>query len=454
MKQENIPPLGVRGLRIGCGAGFSGDRLDPSVILSEQGELDYLVLECLAERTIGLAQKRKMADPTRGYDPLLERRITSLLPILIKNKARLVTNMGAANPIAAAQKTIEIAQKMGLKIKVAAVTGDDLISDFGSRISEGEFELMETNVPKSEIRNPISANAYLGIEGILEALKSEANIIITGRVADPSLFLAPMIHEFGWATNDYDLMGKGTVIGHLLECAGHITGGYFADPIKKPVPDMAYLGHPFADIFSDGSAIISKVEGTGGVVNLQTVKEQLLYEVINPYEYFTPDVIADFTTVSLKEIGKNQVHVSGGTGKTKPEMYKVSVGYKAFFLGEGEISYAGQNAFERAKLAGEIIEERLKNDIKELKIDYIGQNSVHRTTFNTPSVSYEIRLRIAGKADNLEQAALIGEEVEALYTNGPAGGGGVRKYVNEVIGIVSILIKREVIYPQISIFET
>jgi Acyclic terpene utilisation family protein AtuA len=288
-------------IRIGCGAGFSGDRLDPSVILAEKGELDYLVLECLAERTIALAQKRKLQDPTKGYDSLLERRIASLLPILIKNKICLITNMGAANPLEGAKKVIEIAQKLGFKVKVAAVMGDDVNDEL--KIKNYEFKTLENNKSLKDFE-VVSANAYLGIEGILEALKCKAHIIITGRVADPSLFLAPLIHEFQWQTDDSDLMGKGTVIGHLMECAGHITGGYFADPIKKPVPNMDILGHPFADVFKDGSAIISKVEGTGGVVNLQTAKEQLLYEVINPYEYFTPDVIADFTTVKLTEIGK------------------------------------------------------------------------------------------------------------------------------------------------------
>ena len=439
----------MKKIRIGCGAGFSGDRFDPSVILAEEGHLDYLVLECLAERTIALAQKRKLENPNGGFDPLLERRITTLLPILIKNNVQLITNMGAANPIAAAKKVVEIARKLGVNIKIAAVTGDDIFEKIDPSVIA-----METGAPLSKLGELISANAYIGVEGILEALKSEANVIITGRVADPSLFLAPMIHAFGWATNDDDLMGKGTVIGHLLECAGQITGGYFADPIKKPVPDMAYLGHPFADVFADGSAIISKVEGTGGVVNLQTAKEQLLYEVVNPHAYFTPDVVADFTSVCLKQIAENQVHVSGGTGKTKPETYKVSVGYKAFFLGEGEISYAGQNAFERAKLAGQIIAERLKMTIKELKIDYIGVQSVYPLSITPPRFSQEVRLRIVGKAKTLEQAALISEEVEALYTNGPAGGGGVRKYVSEIIGIVSILTKRADIIPKITIFES
>jgi hypothetical protein len=443
-------------IRIGCAAGFSGDRLEPAIVLAERGDLDYLVLECLAERTIGLAQKRKLQDSTKGYDPLLERRIESLLPTLLRNKIRLITNMGAANPIAGAKKIIDIAKKQGLKIKVAAVTGDDVFE----KIDHSTLAI-ETNLPLKNSGELISANAYLGIEGILEALTSEADIIITGRVADPSLFLAPMIFELGWSTTDYDLLGKGTVIGHLLECAGHITGGYFADPIKKPVEGLDTLGHPLAEVSKDGSAIISKVEGTGGIINLQTVKEQLLYEVINPFEYFTPDVIADFTSVKLQEIGKDQVKITGGNGKTRPSTYKISVGYKAFYLGEGEISYAGQSAIERAKLAGDTIAKRFaagipdtKNKITDLRIDYIGINSVHRTNFSSAIQPYEIRLRVAGKAQSPEDAALIGEEVETLYTNGPAGGGGVRKYVNEVVGIVSILFERDKVEPNVSIFES
>ena len=457
-------------IRIGCGAGFSGDRIEPAIVLAEKGELDFLVLECLAERTIALANKRKMADPTKGYDPLLERRIETLLPHLVKNNIRLITNMGAANPIEGAKKIVEIAKKQGVSIKVAAVSGDDLsnelkvMSNEFERFGNEDFTLELIKKHSSVITHHsslISANAYLGVEGILEALQAEAQIIITGRVADPSLFLAPMIHEFGWSTEDYDLLGKGTVIGHLMECAGHITGGYYADPIKKPVENMENLGHPFADIFTDGTAIISKVEGTGGAINLQTAKEQLLYEVINPYEYFTPDVIADFTSVKLEEIAKNQVKVSGGSGKEKPPTYKVSVGYKAFWQGEGEISYAGPSAFERAQLAGEIIEKRLKPYFEELKIDYIGINSTFGNRgfdFAQPPISEaqmsEVRLRVAAKAQTQAEASLIGEEVEALYTNGPAGGGGVRKYTNEVIGIVSVLVDRKKVLPQISIFES
>ncbi len=229
-----------------------------------------------------------------------------------------------------------------------------------------------------------------------------------------------MIHEFGWKTDDYNLMGKGTVIGHLMECAGHITGGYFADPIKKPVQNIENLGHPFADVFTDGSAIISKVEGTGGIINLQTAKEQLLYEVINPNEYYTPDVIADFTSAKLEEIAQNQVQVTGGGGKEKPKTYKVSVGYKAFWQGEGEISYAGPAAYERAKLAGEIIKNRSPltpngGFFDELQIDFVGINSTFDNQAPPSEVGgAEVRLRVAAKAKTQADAALIGEEVEAL----------------------------------------
>jgi hypothetical protein len=207
-------------------------------------------------------------------------------------------------------------------------------------------------------------------------------------------------------------------------------------------------------VFTDGSAIISKVEGTGGLVNLQTAKEQLLYEIMNPQEYFTPDVIADFTTVYLKEIDKDKVHISGGSGKAKPSTYKASIGYKAFYLGEGEISYAGAAAYERVQLAADIIQKRLAPVFNDIRVDFIGVQSLHKTTFDHAAKAYEVRLRVAAKAQTAADAALVGEEVEALYTNGPAGGGGARKYVHEVIGIVSALIDRNSISPQVNIFQS
>ncbi|TCP21154.1 uncharacterized protein DUF1446 [Scopulibacillus darangshiensis] len=430
-------------LRIGSGAGFSGDRLEPAEVLVQHANLDYLVLECLAERTIALAQQRKSHNGNVGYDPLLERRMRRLLPLLIKHNVRLITNMGAANPIAGAEKILCIAKELNLSCKVAAVTGDECLDQI-----DLNAEIWETNKTLASYEPIISANAYLGIDALLPALETDANIIITGRVADPSLFLAPQVHHFNWSRDDYTKLGQGIVNGHLLECAGQISGGYFADPDKKDVPDLAHLGFPYAVIDPDGRALITKVEGTGGLVDLRTVKEQLIYEVHNPAEYFTPDAIADFSSVQVHKVGKNQVEVSGGSGTTRPDLLKVSVGYHAGFIGEGEISYAGTNAAERAKLSGKILKERLSGSVSDLRIDLIGISSVHRTQFERID-PYEVRVRAAGHSDSEELAMLIGEEVEALYTNGPAGGGGARKKVSESIGVVSTFIPRDKVQTQV-----
>lgn len=424
-------------IRIGAGAGFSGDRIEPAILLAKEAKLDYLVLECLAERTIALAQQRKLADPKLGYDPLLLRRIEPLLPILVSNNITLITNMGAANPLAAAQKIQELAQSLQLNIKIAAVSGDDVLDKIQPK--KNQFTVLETGENLASY-SLLSANAYLGVDGILDALNSKAQIIITGRVADPSLFLAPMIYEFGW--NEKDLLGAGTIVGHLLECAGQLTGGYFGDTDLKKIAHLSELGFPYAEVFNNGDAIFKKVNGTGGALTLATVKEQLLYEVINPSAYITPDIIADFTQVSLTQNGENEISVTGGKGLDKPNTFKVSVGYHAGFVGEGEISYAGNNALSRAQLAGQIISERIESFTEEVRIDYIGWDSVHRKNFRPEHEPYEVRLRVAAKTSTLEDAQRVGEEVEALYTNGPAGGGGVRKYAQSQLGIISILLPR------------
>jgi hypothetical protein len=425
-------------LRIGAGAGFSGDRLEPAAVLAERGGVRYLVLECLGERTVALAQLRKRKDPTRGYDPLLERRIELLLPLLKRHGVRLITNMGAANPIAAADAIIAIARTQKSPIRVAVVTGDDVLSKIGQ-----DERTLESGAPISQYGDIVSANAYLGAAALLPALQSGADIVITGRVADPSLFLAPMVHTYGWALDDFEQLARGTSIGHLLECAGQLCGGYYAEPGPKNVPDMAHLGFPYADVDSDGNARLGKVEDTGGCITLATAKEQLLYEVTDPFGYVTPDVIADFSTVTLRETGANRVEVRGATGKGRPPKLKVSVGYHAGYVGEGEISYGGANAVSRARLAGEIVLQRLGKEFPDMRIDLIGSTSLHGKALDSREEPYEVRLRVAARAPTHGRAMLVGEEVDALYTNGPAGGGGTRKYVQEQIGIVSTLIERE-----------
>ena len=425
-------------IRIGCGAGFQGDRIDPAVILAAQGRLDWLVLECLAERTVATAQLRRLADPGQGHDPLLRARMTALLPLLERSRCRLISNLGAANPISAGRKVVEIAAELGLSLKVAVVIGDDVLDRL-----DPDTPTLETGQPVREFGMPISANAYLGIDAILPAIATGADVIITGRVADPSLFLAPMIHAFGWPIDDPTLLARGTVIGHLLECAGQLTGGYFADPGLKDVRDLAHLGFPYCDVGADGNGTLGKVAGTGGMITLRTVKEQLLYEVTDPTAYITPDVIVDFGTVDLIDLGEDRIRVENADGLSRTGTLKVSVGYRAGFIGEGEISYAGPNARARAEVAGAVLHERLHHDLPDLRIDLIGIDSIHRTDFGHGPDPYEVRLRAAASGAARELAERVGLEVEALYTNGPAGGGGARRFITERIGIVSTLMPRE-----------
>ncbi len=363
----------MRTIRIGSGAGYSGDRIEPALELAEKGEIQYLVFECLGERTVALAQQARMKNPDGGYDPLLEQRMLAVLPACAANGIKIVTNMGAANPAAAARKTSEIANSLGLSsLKIAAVIGDDVLD----ACKDGDLPIMEFDGTIKQLGNRLlSANAYLGAEPIAEALGRGADIVITGRASDPALFLAPMIHAFGWPMNDWNLLGQGTVAGHLLECAGQITGGYFADPPYKDVPDLARLGFPIGEIGEDGSLVITKVADSGGAVTARTCKEQLLYEVHDPIRYIQPDVTADFSQVKVEEVGKDRVRISGGRGTSRPATLKVSVGYIDSYIGEGQISYAGPGALARGRLALEIVRERLKLTglaASELRFELIG----------------------------------------------------------------------------------
>ncbi|MFL6803546.1 MAG: acyclic terpene utilization AtuA family protein [Xanthobacteraceae bacterium] len=436
-------------VRVGCGAGFAGDRLEPALVLAEHGALDYLVLECLGERTVALAQLRRLHDPEAGYDPMLERRMDGLLPAIECNGIRLVTNMGAANPAAAAARIAAMAKRKGLALKVAAVLGDDVLDRL-----DGDAPCLETGAPLRSFGALVSANTYLGVDAVLPALQQDVDVIVTGRAADPSLFLAPLVHEFGWRLDDYDRLARGTVVGHLLECGGQLTGGYYADPGVKDVPGLANLGFPFADVDSDGNARFGKVKGTGGIINRATATEQLLYEVTDPFGYETPDVTADFSTAELNDLGHDVVTVSGARGKPRPQRLKVSVGYRAGFLGEGEIGYAGENCVARAELGGDIVRERLANRFPEIRVDVIGMTSLHRQPLGRDAYRpYEVRLRVAARSPDRDTARLVGEEVEALFTNGPAGGGGVRKATVEQVGIVSCLVPRDSVKTEILVFE-
>lgn len=436
-------------LRIAAGAGYSGDRIEPAVDLAKRGRLDYLVFECLAERTIADAQLRRRSDPDGGYDPFLDARITAVLDACIRGGTRIISNMGAANAPAAAARVREIAARLGHPdIVIATVLGDDVL--------EACLALdlpLDNGMRMRDVRDRvISANAYVGAGPIAEALAQGAQVVLTGRVSDPALFLGPMIHEFGWRMDDWDILGKGTLIGHLLECAGQVCGGYFADPGFKDVPDMAHLGFPIAEVRADGSAEIGKLDGTGGRIDGATVKEQILYEIHDPARYFQPDVVADFSKVAVSECGHDRVRVSGASGARRTGTLKVSVSYHEGFVGEGQISYAGPGAVERGRLAMEILRQRLAGIEAQTQLSLIGVDALHGPELSR-GVPYEVRVRAVGRADTGEIAARIGQEVEALYTNGPAGGGGATKLVRPGIALASALIDEAQTNPRYAILE-
>ncbi|KVK79848.1 ABC transporter substrate-binding protein [Burkholderia cepacia] len=444
-----------RRVRIGAGAGYSGDRIEPAVELAEHGQLDYLVFECLAERTIAIAQQARRQDPSLGYDPLLDARMRAVLPVAVPKGVRIVSNMGAANPRAAARRTARIAQSLGIAgLKVAAVEGDEVLDV----VLRGAFRFEESGDDVAAYRDRIvSANAYLGAAPIVAALAAGADVVLTGRVADPSLFAAPLIHAFGWRMDDWDTLGAATVVGHLLECAGQVTGGYFADPGYKDVPNLAQLGFPIGEVAADGSVVITKVPHAGGRVSAATCKEQLLYEIHDPARYLQPDVVADFTQVTVAEEATDRVRVTGGRGTARPDTLKVSVAYVDGWIGEGQISYGGPGALERARLALGIVRERLASTgvaATELRFDLIGVDALYGDA--TPAVRgepAEVRVRVAGRAASAGEAARIGNEVETLYTNGPAGGGGAFKSTREVIAVQSVLLPRAAVTPSFSFVE-
>lgn len=437
----------MKSIRIGAGAGYAGDRIEPALDIIERGNVDYMIFECLAERTIALAQAEKLQNPQRGYNSMLEYRMERVIPLLREHPVKIITNMGAANPLAAAEKVREIAAKNGLEsLKVAAIEGDDILEEIGAYY---DYTILETGEKLSTLDGKIvSANAYIGSRAITAALAGGADIIITGRVADPSLFTGAIMHHFGVGYDDYNFLGKGIAAGHLLECAGQVTGGYFADGVRKNVPELWNIGFPILTFSENGDMVIEKLPNTGGVINAMTVKEQLLYEIQNPSEYYTPDVIADFSQMRVEELGENRVKVTNAAGREKSGNLKVSIGYNDGYIGEGEISYGGHGCVRRAKMAEEIILKRLAplgDKLREIRTDIIGVSSLYGNAAELmpQTEPVEVRLRIAGRANDAETARMVEREVEALYVNGPYGGGGATGGVRKVVAIASIFIPED-----------
>jgi hypothetical protein len=435
----------VPALLVGCGAGFSGDRVDapgPVVAtLAARGGPACLMLETLAERTLALAQLRRREDPSAGFEPHLDRLVGPVLGTCLSKGIRIVTNAGAANPAGAGRRVIELARERGLRApRVAVVLGDDLSGP-------EHAELLRAGLGTST--RPVSANAYLGAQAIAQAWDAGADVIVTGRVADPSLAVGPALAHHGWGESDWDRLGRATMAGHLLECGAQVTGGYFADPGYKEVPGLAEVGFPVARIDADGACEIGKADGTGGCVTEATVKEQLLYELHDPGAYLTPDVTADIREASVARVGPDRVALAGVRGHARPATLKVTAFFEGGWFAEGEISYAGPGAERRARLAAEVLAKRLPH--LRLRVDLVGVTSLFaddagRLLAATPAGdARDVRLRVAAVHAEREPAARLAEEVTALYTCGPAGGGGVRTGLRQRLSTASCLVPREAV---------
>ena len=444
-------------LLIGGGAGFSGDRTDAAgpvvTTLVARGGPAALIFETLAERTLALAQLARRQDPDAGYEPSLERFVGPVLKRCVEHGIPIVGNFGAANPRAAARRLQMLAREQGLRgLRVGVVEGDDLADERGRA-------LLREHLPAADAsRDVVSANVYQGAKAIASALIAGAQVVVTGRVADPSLAVGPAMAHYGWAEDDWNTLGRATMAGHLLECGAQVTGGYFADPGFKDVPDLHDVGFPITEVARDGSFTITKADRTGGLVDARTVKEQLLYEVHDPAAYLTPDVVADISDAEVHEAGRDRIAVSGVRGHPRPATLKVNVCFDGGWLGEAEISYAGPNAEGRARLAAEVVRRRL-GDALELRFDLIGVLSVFADdgglalAARAPGDARDVRLRVAGTHTERAQVERLLAEVTALYCCGPAGGGGVRTSLRSRLSTVSCLVPRERVPARFEILE-
>lgn len=425
---------------IGCGSAFADDRLEPAADLADSGAVGYLGFDCLAERTLALAQVRRRADPDAGQD----QRIRALVPLLagfLGRGGRVVGNFGAANPTAAGRDFVDALRGVGLTgVRVGVIHGDDVLRP----VLDGDLALPELGVTAAAVADRIvSANAYIGAAPVVECLEADAAITLGGRLADPSLFVGPICHERGWALDDWDKVGAATLVGHMLECGVHSTGGNFEDPPYRVVPDPHRLAFPFADVAADGSAVITKLPGSGGAVDDRTAKTQIYYEIGDPAAYLTPDVTADFSQVAIEEAGPDRVRLSGARGTAAPATLKVLVGLDLGWKGVGEASYGGPGCVERARRAEEILRRRLEKwgpDIDDLRVDLVGVDSVlgDRMPGGYPS---EVRLRLGVRSASEECARAVIHEVDYLWF-GPSGGGGVVTSVTPALAVTPAYLPR------------
>ena len=450
-------------VRIGSGAGFAGDRFDAALpvidTLARSDGPKYLIYEVMGERTLAIAHQLKRENQELGYSTWLDNYLPHVLSRCAEYKIRIVANFGNANPRAAAQRVLEISASLGLpQLRVAVVEGDDLLA---FQTAEQLQSLPTVEGTSTVGRELLGANAYLGARPVAQALALDVDIVLVGRTTDAALILGPLIFEHQWAPREYDLLAAGTVAGHLLECGGQVTGGYFADPGYKEVPDLYRLGFPIAEIEANGEFIITKADSTGGVVNRATVIEQLLYEVHNPRAYLTPDVTVDLSGIQITDVAANRLKVTGAIGHPPPETLKATLCVDGGWLGESEISYAGPNALARARLAVDTVRARLQILAIEdpCRIEIIGTGTVHSNDIADfsdgagISSAGEYRVRAAIRTQSREDARRLTDEILALYCCGPAAGGGVRQSVTPQVSTASVLIDRQLVEAQTTVEE-
>jgi Acyclic terpene utilisation family protein AtuA len=443
----------MKTIRIGAGQGFYGDTLIPAIETAERGGIQYLCFDSLAELTLAILQKDRQKDPSKGYAADVPQIMRKLLPYVKEKGFKLLTNAGGMNPLGAKQEVMRIARELGLEgLKVAVVTGDDVLDQLKDwRKQEFSLSHLEDGRSFDLVADRIMfANAYLGTGPIVEALSQGADIVLTGRVTDSALFLAPLIYEFGWQHDDWDRLAQGLLMGHLMECSGQATGGNFSGDWRS-IEDLDCIGFPIAEVREDGEFILTKPEGTGGLVSVNTVKEQLLYEIHDPTAYLTPDVVLDLQQVQLMDIGTNRVLVKGARGTKRPDTLKVVMGYSDGWLGQAINGYSWPDALAKAQEADRIIRkqiERIGLQADEIQTDYLGYNSIHGPLAQEPSQELnEVYLRIAIRTGSKEEAAKLGRLFPPLMLNGPPAMGGFLGMMKprELLGMWSCLVPREII---------
>ncbi len=446
---------------VGNGAGFSGDRVDAPIpvvrTLIRRGLPAALFLETLGERTVALAQLERRRDPDAGYEPMLERLLEPILADCAGHRIPILGNFGAANPPAAARCIAALARRLGLPdLRIATVTGDDV----AGTIDLASLPVHEADAGlRADMSRLVAANAYIGAGPLAAALRQGADVVVAGRTSDPALAIAPLLAHYGWAEDDWTRLAVGATAGHLLECGSQITGGVFWDPGCKDIPDPANIGFPIAEVGPDGSLLVTKAEDTGGLVDLRTVKEQLLYELHDPSAYITPDVVLDITGITLAQEGPDRVSVRGAKGLPAPEMLKVTACFEGSWLGEGEVSVAGPNALARARATAEVLLRRLQMRGLRVRprVDLIGVASVHDSDAGALWRGYdgpeppEVRIRLAVEGEHRDDCDQAAREVLALLCCGPAGTGGARWRVTPRILTRSYLVPRDRVPVEVSL---